>query len=79
MTTNPYIINYSNKGEQDLAEGITIEIIQAMGQDCLYIPREYLSIDKYFNDIYCPDILDFYEINAFDNAHGCYFAALNRN
>ena len=50
MTTNPYIINYSNKGEQDLAEGITIEIIQAMGQDCLYIPREYLSIDKIFGE-----------------------------
>jgi hypothetical protein len=50
MATNPYISNSSNKGEQDLAEGITIEIIQAMGQDCIYIPREYFSIDKIFGE-----------------------------
>lgn len=50
MATNPYISNYSNKGEQDLAEGITIEIIQAMGQDCIYVPREYFSIDKIFGE-----------------------------
>jgi len=50
MATNPYINNYSNKGEQDLAEGITIEIIQGMGQDCIYVPREYFSIDKIFGE-----------------------------
>jgi hypothetical protein len=50
MATNPYISNYSNKGEQDLTESITIEVIQAMGQDCIYVPREYFSIDGIFGE-----------------------------
>lgn len=48
MPTNPYFSNY--QGEQDLVEGITIEVIQATGVDCIYIPREYLSIDKIFGE-----------------------------
>jgi hypothetical protein len=31
-------------------EGITIEIIQATGIDCYYIPRDYLSIDRIFGE-----------------------------
>jgi hypothetical protein len=58
MATNPYFSNY--QGEQDLVEGVTIEVIQATGVDCIYIPREYLSIDRifgedpgsYFNEVY---------------------------
>jgi hypothetical protein len=50
MATNPYI-NTTNFGpEQTLVEGITIEIIQAMGQDCVYVPRKYLNIDKVFGE-----------------------------
>ena len=50
MATNPYI-NTTNFGpEQNLVEGITIEIIQAMGQDCVYVPRKYLNIDKVFGE-----------------------------
>lgn len=45
---NPYFQNY--QGEQDLVEGITIEIIQATGVDCYYIPRDYLSIDRIFGE-----------------------------
>jgi len=45
---NPYFQNY--EPEQDLVEGITIEIIQATGVDCYYIPRDYLSIDKIFGE-----------------------------
>lgn len=45
---NPYFQNY--QPEQDLVEGITIEIIQATGVDCYYIPRDYLSIDKIFGE-----------------------------
>lgn len=45
---NPYFQNY--QGEQDLVEGITIEIIQATGIDCYYIPRDYLSIDRIFGE-----------------------------
>ncbi len=45
---NPYFQNFQN--EQDLVEEITIEIIQATGVDCYYIPRDYLSIDKIFGE-----------------------------
>ena len=48
MATNPYFSNY--QGEQNLVESITIEVIKTMGLDCIYIPREYLSIDKIFGE-----------------------------
>lgn len=48
MAINPYITRY--KGEQDLVESVTIEVIKATGMDCLYIPRQYLSIDKLFGE-----------------------------
>jgi hypothetical protein len=48
MATNPYFYNYGN--EQNLVEDITIEIIKATGQDCLYIPRKYFNIDKLFGE-----------------------------
>lgn len=48
MALNPYF--YNNPSEQSLVEDITIEIIKATGQDCLYIPRDYLNIDKLFGE-----------------------------
>lgn len=48
MAINPYF--YNNENEQNLVEDVTIEIIKATGQDCLYIPREYLQIDKIFGE-----------------------------
>ena len=48
MATNPYISRYT--GEQNLVEGVTIEIIKATGQDCLYIPRQHLLIDRLFGE-----------------------------
>jgi len=48
MATNPYFSNY--RAEQDLVEGITIEVIKATGTDCVYVPREYLSIDRVFGE-----------------------------
>jgi hypothetical protein len=48
MATNPYFLK--NTGEQDLVESITVEIIKTMGQDCVYIPRDYLMIDKLFGE-----------------------------
>jgi len=48
MAINPYFYNHTN--EQNLVEDITVEIIKATGQDCLYVPREYLSIDKVFGE-----------------------------
>jgi len=48
MAVNPYFYNYGN--EQNLVEDMTIEIIKATGQDCLYVPRQYLNIDKLFGE-----------------------------
>jgi hypothetical protein len=48
MAINPYF--YYSESEQNLVEDVTIEIIKATGQDCLYIPREYLDIDKLFGE-----------------------------
>lgn len=50
MATNPYINLTSVSSEQNLVEDITIEIIQAMGQDCYYVPRTALNIDKIFGE-----------------------------
>jgi hypothetical protein len=48
MATNPYFSNY--QGEQNLVEGITVEIIQAMGTNCIYVPRKYFTIDTIFGE-----------------------------
>ena len=48
MAVNPYFYNYGN--EQNLVEDMTIEIIKSTGQDCLYVPRQYLNIDKIFGE-----------------------------
>jgi len=48
MATNPYFYNHSN--EQNLVEDITIEIIKTTGQNCYYVPRQYLDIDKIFGE-----------------------------
>jgi hypothetical protein len=45
---NPYFSN--NQNEQNLVEDITVEIIQATGVECYYIPRDYLSIDRIFGE-----------------------------
>jgi len=50
MATNPYINLTTRAPEQNLVEDITVEIIQGMGQDCLYIPRKYFNIDKLFGE-----------------------------
>lgn len=50
MAINPYINLTSYTSEQNLVEDITIEIIQTMGQDCYYVPRKALDIDKLFGE-----------------------------
>jgi hypothetical protein len=50
MAINPYINTTSEIQEQNLIEDVTIEIIQGMGQDCVYVPRKYLNIDKIFGE-----------------------------
>jgi len=51
MAINPYINLTSVSSEQNLVEDVTVEIIQAMGQDCYYVPRKALKIDKIFGGI----------------------------
>lgn len=48
MALNPYFNNYA--GEQNLVEDITIEIIKSTGINCVYVPREYLAIDRVFGE-----------------------------
>jgi hypothetical protein len=50
MAINPYINTISQVSEQNLVESVTIELIQGMGQDCVYVPRKYLNIDKLFGE-----------------------------
>jgi hypothetical protein len=50
MAINPYINLITQQSEQTLIEDITIEIIQGMGQDCYYVPRKYLNIDRLFGE-----------------------------
>lgn len=48
MALNPFFKNYI--GEQRLLNDLTVETIKSMGQDCVYIPREYLNIDEIFGE-----------------------------
>jgi hypothetical protein len=50
MATNPYLNLTNRHSEQDLVEDVTVELIKATGQDCLYIPRKYFNIDKIFGE-----------------------------
>ena len=50
MATNPYFRTYESKNEQNLLNALTIETIKAMGRDVIYIPRDYLVIDKIFGE-----------------------------
>lgn len=50
MAINPYINLTSYNSEQNLLEDVTVEIIQAVGQDCIYVPRNYFNIDRLFGE-----------------------------
>jgi hypothetical protein len=50
MAINPYINLTSEVQEQNLLEDVTIEIIKGVGQDCVYVPRKYLNIDRLFGE-----------------------------
>lgn len=50
MAINPYINLTSFAAEQNLVENITIELIQGVGQDCIYVPRTALNIDRVFGE-----------------------------
>ena len=48
MPKNPYFKDYS--GEQNVTEDITIETIQVMGRDMIYIPRTSITKDELFGE-----------------------------
>lgn len=50
MAINPYINLTSYLSEQNLLEDITAEIIQGVGQNCIYVPRKYFNIDRLFGE-----------------------------
>jgi hypothetical protein len=50
MAINPYINLTTNQSEQRLVEDITVELIQGVGQDCIYVPRQYFNIDRLFGE-----------------------------
>lgn len=50
MAINPFINLTSVQSEQNLVEDITVELIQGIGQDCIYVPRKYLNIDRLFGE-----------------------------
>jgi hypothetical protein len=50
MALNPFFNNFNYTGEQRLLNDLTVETIRAMGQDVIYIPREYLNIDEIFGE-----------------------------
>lgn len=50
MAINPYINLTSYTPEQNLVEDITVELIQGVGQDCMYVPRKALNIDRLFGE-----------------------------
>lgn len=54
MTTNKYFNNgvgIGSPSEQDLAEGLIIELIQMSGHDFLFIPRDLFVEDELFREI----------------------------
>jgi hypothetical protein len=63
MPTNPYLQEYS--GEQNLVEDITIEIIKGMGRDVIYIPRQYVDLDRIFGEDISSKFTNSYPIEAY--------------
>ena len=63
MARNPYFREYT--GEQDLAEDLTIEIIQTMGKDMVYIPRKLMNEDKLFGEDTVSKFDDGYELEMY--------------
>lgn len=63
MPVNPYFQDYA--GEQNLVEDVTIEIIQGMGRDVIYVPRQYANIDRIFGEDIATKFTNSYTIEAY--------------
>lgn len=62
---NPYINNHFYSETQDLVEDLTVEYIQAMGQDVHYIPREHVKLDQLFGEDVLSKFQDAYVIEMY--------------
>ena len=60
MPRNPYFKDYS--GEQTVTEDITIETIQTLGRDMVYIPRNRVSKDDLFGEDSNPKFDDVWRV-----------------
>ena len=49
MATNPYI-NQKFTPEQDLVSDLSKEVIRAMGQDMVFVPRSLVDLDNIFGE-----------------------------
>jgi hypothetical protein len=63
MARNPYFKDYT--GEQNIVEDLTIEMIQTMGRDMVYIPRTLVNEDKLFGEDSTSKFDDGYEIEMY--------------
>ena len=63
MARNPYFRDTS--GEQNVIEDLTIETIQAMGRDMVYIPRTLVNQDKLFGEDNISKFDDGYQLEMY--------------
>lgn len=74
MPLNPYFTNYYTQGEaseQDILEDMVTESIDVMGQELLYIPREYVAKDDILGEDRLSTFSKYFPINCyFENVDG---------
>lgn len=69
MPTNRYFrSNYFGAAEQKLYEDLIIESIKAYGMDMLYIPREYVALDRLYGEDKLSAFRRRYEIEMYVNS-----------
>jgi len=64
MARNPYF-RENVSAEQDLVEDLTIEIIQTMGKDMIYIPRSLMNKDDLFGEDTISKFTDGYSVEMY--------------
>jgi hypothetical protein len=63
MAINPYLGD--DTGAQNLVEDITIEIIKGTGRDIIYVPRQYVNLDRLFGEDLATNFTASYTIEAY--------------
>lgn len=63
MAINPYLGD--DTGAQNLVEDITIEIIKGTGRDIIYVPRQYVNLDRLFGEDLATNFTNSYTIEAY--------------